>query len=44
MNPVVFRNARLVLGNEVVEGSLAAAGGTIASIDPGHRQLSLIHI
>lgn len=38
MTPTVFRNARLVLGDEVVEGSLAAAGGTIASIDPGHRQ------
>ena len=37
MNPSAFRNARIVLGNEVIHGSLAVAGGTITSINPGHR-------
>ncbi len=37
MNAAVFRNARLVLGDEVIEGSLAAADGRIAAIDPGRR-------
>ena len=32
---MIIRNARLVLGDEVVQGSLAIAGGTIADIDTG---------
>jgi alpha-D-ribose 1-methylphosphonate 5-triphosphate diphosphatase len=31
----VFTNARLVLADQVLDGSLATAGGSIASIDPG---------
>ena len=31
-----FRNARIVLGDEIVEGSLSVADGLIASVDSGH--------
>lgn len=34
-NDLVVRNARLVLGEEVIHGSLAIAGGIIAAIDHG---------
>lgn len=30
-----FRNAKIVLGDEIVDGSLSAAGGLIASVDHG---------
>jgi alpha-D-ribose 1-methylphosphonate 5-triphosphate diphosphatase len=35
MNPMVFKNARLVLPTEVVSGSLSVAQGRIASVDQG---------
>ncbi|HEY4165715.1 MAG TPA: alpha-D-ribose 1-methylphosphonate 5-triphosphate diphosphatase, partial [Reyranella sp.] len=38
MSETVFRNARLVLADEVVEGSLRIADGRIAAIDGGPSQ------
>ena len=35
MNQQVFRNARIVVGDEVVQGSLAVRDGRIAAVDPG---------
>ncbi|MFZ3125009.1 MAG: alpha-D-ribose 1-methylphosphonate 5-triphosphate diphosphatase, partial [Acidovorax sp.] len=35
MTATVFKNARLVLPGEVVQGSLRADGGRIASVDAG---------
>jgi alpha-D-ribose 1-methylphosphonate 5-triphosphate diphosphatase len=32
---IVFRNARLVLDDEIVHGSLSVAGGRIDAVDPG---------
>jgi len=39
-NEMVFRRARLVLGDEVVEGTLAVAGGHIAAIASGGSAVS----
>ncbi|MFM7330555.1 MAG: alpha-D-ribose 1-methylphosphonate 5-triphosphate diphosphatase [Brachymonas sp.] len=38
MTATVFRNARLVLADEVIEGSLSIADGRITSIDSGHSR------
>ena len=35
----IFRNARIVLGDEVVTGSVAIADGTIAAVDSGLSQV-----
>ena len=35
MGEVVFRNARIVLGDEVIEGSVSVKDGTIAAIESG---------
>lgn len=35
MSNIAFRNAKLVLADEVVSGGLSTRGGLIASIDPG---------
>ncbi|MEI6724061.1 MAG: alpha-D-ribose 1-methylphosphonate 5-triphosphate diphosphatase, partial [Betaproteobacteria bacterium] len=32
---LVFKSARLVLGGEVVQGTLAVAGGSIVAVDSG---------
>lgn len=39
MSEIVFSNARLVLADEVVRGSLCVRDGTIAAIDPGQTSL-----
>ena len=38
MSDVAFRNARIVLGDEVIEGSLLAKDGLIAAVDTGAAQ------
>ena len=37
---MVFKSARLVLGDEVVQGTLAVAGGSIAAIAAGGTGVS----
>ena len=36
MNALVFKNAQLVLPNEVIKGSLSVVDGLIAAVDQGH--------
>lgn len=37
---LVFKSARLVMGGEVVQGTLAVAGGTIVAVDSGGSSVS----
>ncbi|MEM7710473.1 MAG: alpha-D-ribose 1-methylphosphonate 5-triphosphate diphosphatase, partial [Pseudomonadota bacterium] len=38
MTNIVFTNARIVLEDDIVHGSVAVAGGRIAAVDPGATQ------